>query len=227
MSIHSSQICQFCSKAFMGKNCLITHLKTVHSFTMKFKCGIEDCEQEFNFEYLRFGSNNCYEVNPLHITVRFFSFRSLHIRRDHKIVKTYSCDYPNCDFVAKFESVLEDHKYKHTGETPYVCDWIGCGYAVNNRSQLSTHKYRNHSAVFRHTCDLCDQSFLRPSLLKNHKLIKHSNEKPFKCELCHKQFKRKISLKNHMNRFHNMSTQTFKCTFADCDQEFRTTEIRH
>ena len=52
-----------------------------------------------------------------------------------------------------------------------------------------------------YTCDICNKSFLKNSLLHRHYLI-HGQIYHFSCDLCSKQFKQKSILKTHIERIH-------------------------
>ncbi|XP_062977949.1 zinc finger protein 91-like [Elgaria multicarinata webbii] len=123
-----------------------------------------------------------------------------------------ACKCSMCGMGFSYNSALEIHQRRHTGEKPYTC--ADCGKSFITKSDLKAHQ-RIHTGEKTYTCAECGKSFIRNDVLKIHQRI-HTGEKPYTCADCGKSFITKSDLKVHQ-RIH---TREKPYTCAECGKSF-------
>ena len=125
----------------------------------------------------------------------------------------------DCDYEAKTEPALQNHRVKHKQAAGYNCDDCNesfgrtrtlmihsiekhdgqkcpdCEKRFRNRPYLVMHTKVNHNGL-RYACKLCTKEFLSKHGLKRHKNV-HLGLKPYMCEFCSKACADPGSLKQH------------------------------
>jgi hypothetical protein len=83
----------------------------------------------------------------------------------------FRCAVPDCDFGAKYQSDLDRHAVKHSGDKGLVCGQ--CGFACKRKSELIRHQRIKHSDMPEKACRLCTYSTRNMDHLKRHVRLKH------------------------------------------------------
>ncbi|KFM74220.1 Zinc finger protein 778, partial [Stegodyphus mimosarum] len=117
--------------------------------------------------------------------------------------KFYKCDY-KCEACNKFFKIklcFDKHMKFHTGVAPNVCTI--CGRAFIRKNSLTLH-LRTHTNENKktYTCEICNESFGKRSLLINHIQCNHIKEKLHLCKRCGKLFKERQDLTEHLFSIH-------------------------
>jgi KRAB domain-containing zinc finger protein len=109
--------CKVCSKIFSEKQNWSYHYSSTHRDNRT----CEICNKEFT-NYTNF-------------------YR--HVNVQHKKIKKFHCDYPNCEKSFGQKGSLINHKNTHTGEKPFCCSF--CSFRSGDKSSVIKHKKKMHS----------------------------------------------------------------------------------
>ena len=123
------ELCPYCFKKFIRKDCLLDHIKCVHEKQKDYVC-----------EYCTKGFGRKYELNN-------------HIISVHEKGGKYACPY--CAKRYPKESDMRIHERVHTGEKPFVCD--SCGRAFASRKSLKLHSEQHGEKPW--LCSTCGEGF--------------------------------------------------------------------
>ncbi|XP_067648381.1 uncharacterized protein [Eurosta solidaginis] len=113
--------------------------------------------------------------------------------------KPYSC--PDCFMHFKHFSELDRHDLQHHATVrPYKCD--ECSKRFSTRTALKIHRQIHEVKGRNFRCPECDQRFKFEKSLNlhriSHKTMRHS------CDICNKSYIRLTQLKTHKNRYHQI-----------------------
>ncbi|XP_053623469.1 zinc finger protein 260-like isoform X8 [Plodia interpunctella] len=182
MSVHyPNYICDVCSRPFVNKNSLKSHVGRHEQG--EYKCGF--CPKIFSTNGKKWDHEKHVHIGD--------QFRN-------------KC--PHCP--AKFVSYTRrnEHMVKEHGAQPVTFNCLACDKVFGNKARLTKHTKRDHLMERRHQCSECQACFFSSRGLKMH-MLKHTGVKDFKCQICSKQFGRKSTLKQHL-RIH-FNDRRYKC----------------
>lgn len=172
--------CSKCRKHFMRQERLEFHEMRHNENMDEFICST--CGKDFS------GENSLYE----------------HYLFVHKGARPHICEV--CGKSFQLKARLKEHHRKHTGEKPYQCEI--CGLRCMTSHALKFHK-KSHFSI-RHTCEICDKSFLKKQNLNEH-LEKHWKKdkniplpRIFTCPVCNCDLPTFRMLKHHAIGIHQL-----------------------
>jgi uncharacterized Zn-finger protein len=133
--------CDKCDAKFSVHRNLASHLENSHTYGLikKFKCEWIGCQFQTNFRE---------KLN-------------IHYLR-HKNIRSFECDFDNCDKKFVTSKELKCHKDQvHLNLRPFPCVWPGCERAFKTKRDLNTHS-NFHTGNKPFTCDWpqCGMSFM-------------------------------------------------------------------
>ena len=165
--------CDFCPKMFSNKSVRDNHL-TSHTGERKFQC--QFCPQRFK--------------TTGNLTAHL---ASCHETEDTGVEKKFKCQY--CPKTFRFPAQISQHERSHTKEKPFTCKVCNKGFTVkcNLKQHMETHKSLSDRS---YKCEQCDHRATSLPLLKLHRNT-HTGERPFVCELCGESYKRPSNLRRH------------------------------
>ena len=192
--------CTSCSQGFCSKRRLSIHMKSLHDCSDKpLICGVDKCKKIFDNQFRL----------------------SIHIKNIHLREKTFSCDYPNCDFRTTYRRYLINHQLIHSEERPFICDHEGCAMAFKTKYILSKHKATHLTdRPFKCSYEGCDKTFKRIKTLSQHKSSIHSGIK-HGCNWpgCDFETNSINSLSNH--KLVHSTERKFHCVWPQCGKSFK------
>jgi len=165
--------CELCPKVFKSKSLRSAHAST-HNEERRYQCHL--CALRFK------------TVGNL----------TAHLSSCHDPVETGMLKKFNCKFCSKsfrFPAQIQQHERVHTKEKPFNCQFCGKGFSVkcNLKAHLETHKSVDERTF---KCSQCNHTATTLPLLKLH-MHSHTGERPFVCELCGESYKRPSNLRRH------------------------------
>ena len=165
--------CDFCPKMFSNKSIRDNHL-TSHTGERKYQC--QFCPQRFK--------------TAGNLTAHL---ASCHETEETGVEKKFKCQY--CPKTFRFPAQISQHERSHTKEKPFTCKVCNKGFTVkcNLKQHMETHKSMSDRS---YKCDECDHRATSLPLLKLHRNV-HTGERPFVCELCGESYKRPSNLRRH------------------------------
>jgi len=165
--------CDFCPKIFLTEGLRANHM-TRHTDERRFQCHL--CA-------LRFKTTG-------NLTAHL---GSCHDPTETGLFKRFNCKF--CSKTFRFPAQIQQHERVHTKEKPFHCQHCGKGFSVkcNLKAHMETHKSVNERSF---KCEVCDHSATTLPLLKLH-MNSHTGERPFVCELCGDSYKRPSNLRRH------------------------------
>jgi len=211
-------VCEHCGKTFPNSTRYHKHVK-LHSSLKLFRCAHPGCGKSFK--------------RKPHLT------RHLAI---HKEEKAYRCSHAGCNKTFTSNQRLTKHLRSHD---KLCCEL--CGETFRKKEKFEKHQLaheasaelspenprircpecneevdkkalRRHMKRHRmHSCDQCEEKFLRFQDLVKHKRLQHPN-KTHMCPDCGKAYKREAALRDHTLRVHK--NQVLLCPRPDCGQTF-------
>ena len=164
-------------------------------------------------------------------------------------LKTYFCDYQDCNKAFTRPSLLTQHQATvHQGMKPFECNQCErafarrshlerhllshlsneekpyhcsvCGKGVITMQQLRRHEI-THTKSFECPYQNCNESFYKHPQLRSHILSVHLEK--LTCKQCGKKFQRPYRLENHIRKHHNPDVATpYNCSFSGCLLSFKT-----
>jgi len=165
--------CDHCPKIFINDKFRQDHM-TVHSDLRQYQCHL--CAKTFKTK-----SNLCAHMGNMHDT------------NETGMSKNFPCPYCNKHF--RFQAQLLQHERVHTKEKPFKCAKCGKGFSV--KCNLKAHE-ETHKSVYERPfkCDQCFHTSTTLPLLKLH-MNSHTGDRPFICDLCGESYKRPSNLRRH------------------------------
>ncbi|CAG9860591.1 unnamed protein product [Phyllotreta striolata] len=133
--------CNYCSKAYSYRPCLIKHRAIKHGETKKYHC--ENCPKVF--------------TDPSNL--------QRHIRTHHVGARSHAC--PECGKTFATSSGLKQHTHIHSSVKPFQCEV--CFKAYTQFSNLCRHKRMHADCRMQIKCVKCGQSFSTVTSLSKHK----------------------------------------------------------
>lgn len=179
--------CEFCPKIFANRSLHDNHL-TSHTDERKFQCHL--CALTFK--------------TTGNLTAHL---ATIHEPEDNGgLVKKFQCKF--CPKTFRFPAQIQQHERVHTKEKPFNCKLCGKGFSVkcNLKAHMETHK-SIEDRIFK--CSECDHRATSLPLLRLH-MNSHTGERPFVCNLCGESYKRPSNLRRHkksMCRLNNVANQ--------------------
>ncbi|KAH1003715.1 hypothetical protein HUJ04_003587 [Dendroctonus ponderosae] len=177
--------CAICSKSFLSKSNLNSHL-TTHSEDRPFQC---------DFCGLKFKRMDRLKIH----------------RNKHTKEKQYNCKYCNRAFL--FYSNLHDHLKIHSENRPHSCEMCNLTFKrkdkrtfkckiyksdFKRKSNLNVH-LNKHTKGKQYSCNICNKKFLYSNSIQNH-MSCHLDQRPFQCDYGKSTFKTKENLNTHRNK---------------------------
>ncbi|KOB70279.1 Uncharacterized protein OBRU01_15568, partial [Operophtera brumata] len=230
-TINYPHACDVCSKTFLLKTLLKSHIMTAHALEMRYPC--KTCHKKFtnSLKLNKHIKKKHPEEHPLacnacdRILTKISNWRR-HIDT-HIGVRPFTCDCCLKTFPEK--GTLKRHMKIHNSVTlgnndkpietgfHFVCVTCGQGFELlSSKRHLQGHVLRVHTDKSdnitstnprpEYSCKLCGKSYLQKKSLTIHIRL-HTGEKPYSCTLCRQLFARQSSLRRHV-RIH--SGETFK-----------------
>lgn len=185
--------CPVCKKEFSSIYKMLKHLDNVHvnarSFHVCSRCGVK-CKSKIGLKaHKKTHELICSHCGKVYAAV---STLNAHMIRVHSGL-TFSCDFPNCEYIGKTKQALDFHQNAHSGLKPYTCKH--CRKSYQRKDTLSRHQLLCKTGV---TCETCGTKFGSKNCLKDHVRAVHSNER-FVC-LCGSVFKYRASFNRHQKQ---------------------------
>ncbi|XP_046451342.1 zinc finger protein 70-like isoform X2 [Daphnia pulex] len=136
--------CKECGMAFAWKSTYVKHTMQFHSSEppIVMSCNEPDCGKEY----------------------KSLSQLQEHIKRDHQMIRRFSCDECNKQFYKAHDLLV--HKRTHSKEKPYMCGT--CGKSFSHISHVIRHE-KSHNNIRPHTCPVCHKSFTQATVLRAHR----------------------------------------------------------
>ena len=138
-----------------------------------------------------------------------------HVKNKH-IGRTnqYLCD--ECDYSTKWQSCLQDHMRKHTGN---LVQCPQCKYMCPKNNMLRRHMESKHN-VAEYKCEKCETKTRTKKMMRFHVRKVHDGIRFF-CELCNHQATNPYNLESHKKRMHDQIEIT--CTYCEfkCSEKSR------
>ncbi|KAH8242048.1 hypothetical protein KR038_012135, partial [Drosophila bunnanda] len=148
-----------------------------------------------------FQCSSCPRLFPTESQLKLHEYR-------HK-KPTYKCPYCKMAFI--YQSLLQQHVRKHTGERPFKCSQ--CQEDFTTQQQYTIH-FKSHPKIPLFKCSHCELVFKSLDELEEH--IKRDTKKQlYNCsfESCQRVFHNKIALNNHIALNHAI----VKCSHCQTD----------
>ena len=165
--------CEICPKVFISKALRANHMVS-HTDERRYQCHL--CALRFKTTgNLRAHLASCHDPSETGLT------------------KNFSCKF--CSKTFRFPAQIEQHERVHTKEKPFNCPYCGLGFSVkcNLKAHLETHKSREERSF---KCEQCNHAATTLPLLKLH-MHSHTGERPYICELCGESYRRPSNLRRH------------------------------
>ncbi|EFX88730.1 hypothetical protein DAPPUDRAFT_41368 [Daphnia pulex] len=140
--------CKECGMAFAWKSTYVKHTMQFHSSEppIVMSCNEPDCGKEY----------------------KSLSQLQEHIKRDHQMIRRFSCDECNKQFYKAHDLLV--HKRTHSKEKPYMCGT--CGKSFSHISHVIRHE-KSHNNIRPHTCPVCHKSFTQATVLRAHRYVEN------------------------------------------------------
>ncbi|XP_063391923.1 zinc finger protein ZFP2-like [Cydia fagiglandana] len=181
--------CDECSKSFLSKISLCTHMDRVHRGVRPARLARPDREHDPGSR----AGQVCETCGKI--------FQCLALLKQHQSrhtgEKAFKCEICPKSYATAAE--LRTHHVRHTGEKPYKCE--SCAKCYGTAAALKVHVEAVHIRLRNYRCDQCPKTFLRATGLYVHKVV-HTGEKRFECALCGAKFTQAGSLATHRKYVH-------------------------
>ena len=160
-------------------------------------CDCDDCDQAFK-------TSKSYER---------------HKRLVHLKIKSFACQYPDCNYSAINKSKLDHHQVMHSDDRPFVCKIGKCGKTFKAELRLKTHQKFVHKVsaeLFKCQWPGCEFETVWQKSLNVHMTTHTVFEKNIACDWpdCDQMFRTQNQMKRH--RFLHTAAQKYVCTHPGC-----------
>ena len=175
--------CEHCSKEFLSKSGLNSHLKLIHR-DKRYKCDI------------------------CHVESKSVTFHKIHMRSHLPVEEQFKCD--KCDtFVTNNQYKLTNHiKTNHSDLKNVHLECTVCRKEFTSHADHRTHMRENHKGKgVRIACTFCSEDFSDIWTWKMHLLRSH-----YQCHKCNEKFDTEESILSHMKDEHNDEYKCNQCS---------------
>lgn len=197
-SAHKPFPCSYCEKTFMRKENLKSHL-AIHTKIRPFVCDIcnKSFVQRWDLTCHKRVHTNLYQCSFCSKTFSFKSKLERHIRT-HTNDRPFVCTFNNCSKKFSDKRNLIAHNITHLDDKKFTCD--KCKKMFKTKKQLNQHS-KVHSDCLVHKCDLCLKAYKYKTNLVMH-LKKHNG---YTCKICQQDFLKLSVLLKHKKDCKNKS----------------------
>ncbi|KAH8391369.1 hypothetical protein KR200_004589, partial [Drosophila serrata] len=138
-----------------------------------------------------FQCSSCPRLFPTQSQLKLHEYR-------HK-KPTYKCPYCKMAFI--YQSLLQQHVRKHTGERPFKC--LQCQEDFTTQQQYTIH-FKSHPKIPLFKCSHCELVFKSQKELEEH-IERDTIKQLYNCSVksCQRVFHNKNALNNHLMKKHN------------------------
>ena len=150
-----------------------------------------------------------------------------HVNAVHRKLATFTCSYPQCNFVTSYSSSFREHTSRHCSSSkvlrPFPCSFPSCQYRGSSGFLLKKHIRDRHDTNvneakkdFKFECPMCPKVFSSQTGLNYHITGVHAQERAYSCDKCSYSTACQRQLKLHCLRKHEKGPgdTRFKCDFC-------------
>ena len=192
-------VCEYpgCGKKFKHKRSFGYHLEC-HKSEEQMKCEI--CDQD------------CKSGKGLKV----------HMIRQHKDVKTFTCDQPGCLLVTINETRFYSHTHVYHSKQSIRCTVEGCDKVFTTKYALKTHlDSHNTEPVYKCPFEGCTKSYRIKLCLNSHYRNRHIDRKPYPCDWPGCEFVSKSPKCHRRHKYVHKTERDFLCDWPECGKGFK------